>query len=60
MTNGAAAPDYKAWLSLDGRGYVVLGAGEGIGRVRVAVEQRAPSVVAQERVEHGVGRECRA
>lgn len=31
MTNGAAAPDYKAWLSLDGRGYVVLGAGEGIG-----------------------------
>lgn len=31
MNGEAAAPDYRAWLSLEGRGYVVLGAGEGIG-----------------------------
>lgn len=31
MTQGVTAPDYRAWLSLQGRGFVVLGAGDGIG-----------------------------
>src|SRR3546814_744090 len=31
MTQAAAAPDYRALLSLDDRGFIVLGAGDGIG-----------------------------
>lgn len=31
MAEVAAAPDYRALLGLDGRGFVVLGAGDGIG-----------------------------
>lgn len=31
MTNTFTAPDYRSLLSLEGRGYVVLGAGDGIG-----------------------------
>src|SRR3546814_3869474 len=31
MTQAAAAPDYRAVRSLDDRGFIVLGAGDGIG-----------------------------
>src|SRR3546814_12350285 len=31
MTQAAASPDYRALLSLDDRGFIVLGAGDGIG-----------------------------
>lgn len=31
MGDALSAPDYRQWLSLDGRGYIVVGAGDGIG-----------------------------
>ena len=52
LPDNIAVPDYASLLRLDGRGFVVLGAGQGIGRQAAhALAQMGASVVAVDREE---------
>lgn len=45
MTKAAEAPDYRSLLTLEGRGFVVLGAGDGIGaQISLALKQCGASL----------------